>query len=207
MVSNKIVMNPMMAQKEIDMILKYIDSSHNMLEYGSGGSTSYFSNYVNHYYSIEHQYEWAQKVQQSISSATFSNNVTYNIIDPSSGPVFDIKPGPPALFKYKTGKNVKYDNSPHDWESLHKSDYYRELQEYISFPATHNILFDSVLIDGRARPECAKFIYDFLADDGVIFIHDYFPRPRYACVTDRYIMIDSVHDTSQTLAVFKKIAQ
>tara|TARA_R110000744_G_scaffold296712_2_gene406610 strand:+ start:151 stop:753 length:603 start_codon:yes stop_codon:yes gene_type:complete len=196
---NNLNITPMMDPQEINLIKKYLKPNDVMLEYGSGGSTLLFSQFVSEYYSIEHNHEWAVEVQNQIK-----DNVTYNVIDPKSGEVNDIFAGPPTLFKYKKGNIVQYDNIPHSWDKLKNSPYYNELEKYITHPHTYNKIFDVVLVDGRARPECAQFIYDYIHNDSILFIHDYFPRERYSCVLEKYDMVDSIQTTSQTIAVFKK---
>ena len=44
----------MMESSETDVIKSFLDKDKIMFEYGSGGSTLYFSNYVKHLYSAEH---------------------------------------------------------------------------------------------------------------------------------------------------------
>lgn len=56
-------MTPWMHDSEIALILKHIYYTDTMLEWGSGGSTAYFPHFVDKYYSIEHDTEWAKKVQ------------------------------------------------------------------------------------------------------------------------------------------------
>ena len=36
-----------------------------------------------------------------------------------------------------------------------------------------------VLIDGRARADCARYILPYLKPSSIVFIHDYMPRPYY----------------------------
>ncbi|MCC6932928.1 MAG: hypothetical protein IT292_06710 [Deltaproteobacteria bacterium] len=68
----------------------------------------------------------------------------------------------------------------------------KEFDDYISFPKQLKIHFNKVLIDGRARSHCAKFIKQYLADDALIFIHDFFPRSSYWWVLEKdYQLIDS----------------
>lgn len=80
--------------------------------------------------------------------------------------------------------------------------------EYIKFPSKLDVKqFDKVLIDGRARFECAKYILPFISRSGIVFIHDFFQPHKYddyARVFSYYNLIDSVEDTQQTLAILKK---
>lgn len=62
-----------MSKHEIDLLNSYIATkgkSSDMLEYGCGGSTLYFSQFVNTYTSIEHDSEWFKKVYPHVSENT-----------------------------------------------------------------------------------------------------------------------------------------
>lgn len=52
-----------MSQYQIDLIQSYLKPTDTMLEYGSGGSTLYFSQYVQKYISIEHDINWFDKMR------------------------------------------------------------------------------------------------------------------------------------------------
>lgn len=47
-----------MDDKEIDKIVSYLRPEHKVFEWGCGGSTLYFSQYVSSYRSIEHNKKW-----------------------------------------------------------------------------------------------------------------------------------------------------
>ena len=55
-------MNVWMSMEERNLISKYLHYNKVMLEWGSGGSTHFFSRYVDKYISIEHDPEWFNKV-------------------------------------------------------------------------------------------------------------------------------------------------
>ena len=59
-------MTPWMDDTEIALILKHLYYTDTMLEWGSGGSTTYFPHFVNKYYSIEHDAEWSMKVKEEM---------------------------------------------------------------------------------------------------------------------------------------------
>jgi hypothetical protein len=56
-----------MTKKEISCIEKYLKSSDIMLEWGAGGSTSYFSKKVKFYVSIEDSKIWYRRVLKTIN--------------------------------------------------------------------------------------------------------------------------------------------
>ena len=181
-------MAPWMSSIEIETILKYLSPESVMLEYGSGGSTNFFPKYVKQYYSIEHNFEWYNKVSAMTS---YNDKIhMYHIRQDCEMP------------KHRAS----------NWEELDNSSRSKEFAKYIKYPAIINKTFDAVLIDGRARPECAKFIYDYLNDGdsesftasaGHVFMHDYWPRKRYHVVTEKYDIVDSVK-TGQSLVVLQK---
>ena len=66
---------PWMSEKEINLIVKYLDKDDIMMEWGSGGSTNYFPQFVEKYYSIEHDKTWFDEIKNDIPS-----NVNYNFV-------------------------------------------------------------------------------------------------------------------------------
>ena len=67
-----------------------------------------------------------------------------------------------------------------------------------------NKIYDVVLIDGRARTDCAFKILHYIKYESIVFIHDYWKRSRYQVITEYYDVIDSVQDTLQTIVALKK---
>ena len=65
------MINPWMSRDEIGMIEGYLKPSFKMLEYGSGGSTLYFSRLVKEYYSVEHDVEWYEKITKTLNHYIF----------------------------------------------------------------------------------------------------------------------------------------
>lgn len=65
--------------------------------------------------------------------------------------------------------------------------------------------YDRVLIDGRARVECAIKILDYISHDSIVFVHDFFERKRYHTLYDHYKLIDEDNVKQPSLAVFKKL--
>jgi len=55
-----------MSDLQIKGIMKYLNPNDIMLEYGSGGSTLFFSKHVKEYYSLEHEPEWYKKTFEKI---------------------------------------------------------------------------------------------------------------------------------------------
>ena len=75
---------PWMHQSEINLIIAFLDTEHDMLEWGCGGSTILFSQYVANYTSIEHNKEWYSQVTAKVKNRNLSN-VTTNWV-PNNNP-------------------------------------------------------------------------------------------------------------------------
>lgn len=50
---------------------------------------------------------------------------------------------------------------------------YDQLKDYIEYPVKQNLKFNKILIDGRARKECAIFISEYIDENAIVFIHDF----------------------------------
>lgn len=70
---------PWMSDDEIGIIVKYLNKEDIMMEWGSGGSTNYFPQFVKKYYSIEHDEKWFNEVNQDLSP-----NVEYHFVSLNS---------------------------------------------------------------------------------------------------------------------------
>lgn len=67
-----------MQKSQRKLIIKNLNLHDVMLEWGSGGSTLEFSNFVDQYYSIEHDEEWYDKVTNELN-----NNVKIYLVKPN----------------------------------------------------------------------------------------------------------------------------
>jgi hypothetical protein len=169
-------MKPWMSHKEIETIEKYLKPSDIFLEWGSGGSTLYFSGCVKEYISIEYDIRWYKNIANLISINQLQN-INYLYCAPDNGVI------PPV----KSSKSKKED-----------------FVTYVSIiDNLSQKIYDKILIDGRSRVECAKKIINYLNDDSIVFIHDFFNRKKYFSILEYYTIIDSVQ-YGQSLAVLKK---
>jgi len=78
-----------------------------------------------------------------------------------------------------------------------------QLIDYIEFPKTLNIIFDIVLIDGRARQHCAYSILDYIKENGLLFMHDFYDRTRYHNVLDIYDKVDEITEGAGIVSLMK----
>ena len=79
---------------------------------------------------------------------------------------------------------------------------YEQFKDYVHLPATKNLQFSKVLIDGRARKYCAKYLWDIIDENVVVFIHD-FNRADYQMALKYYDMIEVLTE-GQGIAALKK---
>ena len=188
---------PWMHQKEIDMVIKYLTQKpgSTMFEWGCGGSTLLFPKYVKKYTSVEHNLDWYVDVQKAIDINKLTNIDFYLV---------DIPKGVP------TKKMEFYDKWKNEIDILSKQDTNTvPLLDYSLYPKDKYVWgdyvdiideigvkpYDFVFIDGRARPDCAFKALEYIHDDSIVFIHDFFGRKEYHVVLEYYDIVDSVQDT------------
>jgi hypothetical protein len=162
-----------MSTSEQALIESYLSPTDVMLEYGSGHSTLWFSQFVKSYYSIEHNAEWYDAISQKINKLP---NVQYQIVSVEKG--------------HK------------GWPGGFAEGSLEQFQDYIKAVDNFNVpKFDRVLIDGRARAECAKYILKYLHEKSLIFIHDFEARPFYHENLDAYYVKVAVVFEGQSVVV------
>ena len=164
------------------MVESHLLPSHNMLEWGSGFSTLWFSQFVNEYYSIEHHKEWHKDVQQLLQDHNNSR------IHHKLSHVPDGHKGWPGGYEEGTGE---------------------QFEEYVQAASSFRVKkFDRVLIDGRARAACIEYILPYLRPDSVVFVHDYQTRHFYHdVVTRNYEQIGSINSGQSLVVLRPKFAQ
>lgn len=64
---------PCRSNHEQALIESFLKSDHKMLEWGSGYSTFWFSQFVGEYYAIEHNREWHQTMAPNVSDLPNTN--------------------------------------------------------------------------------------------------------------------------------------
>ena len=183
--------------KEIDLIQSYLSDKKIMLEYGCGGSTTIFPRYVKKYYSIEHNLDWFWNVQQEIYNDKL-DNVEIHLCDIPKG-----VPTKREEFWERYDDNILYasehldTNIPSFEDCVYPKDKY-VWNEYIDYVDKLNVkLFDVILIDGRARTDCAYKVLNYIDKGSIVFIHDFWPRSEYHKVFEWYDEVVSIKDTQQ----------
>jgi predicted O-methyltransferase YrrM len=79
----------------------------------------------------------------------------------------------------------------------------KQFEDYINYVDTLNQKYDIVLVDGRARPECAKKVIPYLKENAIVIMHDFWERPAYHWVLDYYEEIESIKK-GQTIVILRK---
>jgi len=96
-----------MGTTERELIEKYITPNTIMLEWGSGGSTSHFGKLVKELYSIEHDFNWYNKVKKdkgdNVTLTYVPTNGIYNPTIPTKDEQFE------DYINYVDRINKKYD--------------------------------------------------------------------------------------------------
>jgi predicted O-methyltransferase YrrM len=158
---------PWITYGAIRFLAGYLKSNMRAYEYGTGGSTIFFAGRCREVFSCEHDPDWAEKVREALAASTASN-AHIEVREP----VLDAK----SLSKDPSDPDAYVSHSP-----SHRGFDFRWYVESIDqFPDEH---FDVVLIDGRARPSCAKHAIPKVAKGGRIIL-DNAERGAYLRVYD-----------------------
>ncbi len=141
-------LKPFMQRKEIKIIEKQLfglgkqNGKVDILEWGSGGSTVYFSKFLKDnniqytWLSIEYNKKWYDKISEMVEKDLNTKVVLFD-----SG-----------------NNNLRQRNI--------------DMNEYVDYPKTLNKQFDFILVDGRKRRRCLIEAQKLLSPKGVVFLHD-----------------------------------
>jgi hypothetical protein len=136
--------------------VRYIDV---LLEYGSGNSTIWFSQFANRVISVEGRAEWYQKVKKMIMVAKVKN-VELFIVPPES------THDEANYLQRNRGRTIDYG-------------YPKDFTTYIHFinRFEENSL-DVLFVDGYVRSEIIKHGMNKVREGGLIFLHDVMPSRK-----------------------------
>lgn len=143
---------------EADLLLSYLHAHQIYLEYGASGTTLAFPPLLNFSYAIEHD----PQVCSGIESEMRTHNSLTDKLRAFCAPVQPGRAGWGLTSRFEEGN-------------------YRAFSSYVDFPRTNlsNVVFDRVLINGRARVACALRILPQLHEHSIVFFHDWFMRPSH----------------------------
>jgi len=150
----------------LPFIESLLTSQATVFEYGSGGSTVFYSKRVKQVISVEHDANWFSAVKRVLAEEEISN-CHYHLIPPDHA--------------------SKSNGSPEDPEAYCSSDplcagrcFYKYVTLIDSFP---DQFFDFVAIDGRARPSCVLRARCKVKVGGYLML-DNSERPHYRKARD-----------------------
>ncbi|KAI0561056.1 hypothetical protein FGB62_94g047 [Gracilaria domingensis] len=173
-----------MSRLEVNLILRHLDGKKVYIEYGSGGSTFNFPQFVEHAVSVEHDRQWCQKVRDKLKTRPNLSHIDYRCFYVDKG-----------FRDFNIGGNT---------EGTYPM--FREYVDQID-SAGHN-LYDFVLIDGRARVDCSIKVLSYISQSTPVFIHDstrFFKTGQYNSALQYYDMIDSIGgDNRQGLVLLRR---
>lgn len=113
-----------------------------ILEWGSGGSTVYFTEYLRRHgipyewLSIEYNRKWHERVSEEVKGDPHTNVVLIDV-----------------------GND-------------HVRQRFIPMDEYVAYPTTLGRKFDIIFVDGRKRRRCMIEAHSLLTDHGVAILHD-----------------------------------
>jgi hypothetical protein len=167
----------MMSAPSVRIMCSLLTPESRVLEWGSGGSTLFFSQFVKSWDTIEHNAAWVPKMQEYTKKLA----------------------------------NVQVHSAKHTWNGISNNGDggYKDFKDYVNLP-THNGFtsdghkkFDVIIIDGRARVDCARIVlkHHLLAQTGVVALHDW-ERWFYKEVLDSYDIIkEDLSGKTQNLGI------
>jgi len=129
---------PWMSFPVIKMLESIINKDSRVFEYGSGGSTLFFSKRVKELVSVEHDRYWYQTVKEIITNRG-CENINYKLVVPTYIDNYD-----PTLVSIPEAYVSGDDNSV----GMSYESYAKAISAY---PDNY---FDLVVVDGRCRPSC-----------------------------------------------------
>ena len=145
---------PWLNFESISFLEGYLKKEMKVFEFGSGGSTLFFSDRVNELVSIEHDQNWYDLTNKSIVDLKLTH-VDYNHISP-------------FFCENLNGLNcqdpLNYISCNSEYKNYNFSQYVKAIDR---FPDRY---FDLVFIDGRARPSCILHSIKKVKKNGILFI-------------------------------------
>ena len=122
----------------IEWISRKMHPNMKVFEYGSGGSTLFWTSRVKEVVSVEHERLWYDKMKKEFDAMQL-DQVTYILQEAEDDPHYNQKdPGNPA----------HYISSDENFVGKKFESYVKQIDRY----PDHS--FDVIVVDGRARPSC-----------------------------------------------------
>jgi len=155
----------------IEWLDKNLGKDANTFEWGSGGSTLYFSERVAHHFAVEHAPSLYSVVSDRLRDSGISN-CTYLFVEAvplETMPCQCDKSGESCGSGVRAGITFASDRGSRSW---------RCYRNYVAAIEQFPLLFDFILIDGRARSACICYAINKVRPGGAIML-DNSMRKRY----------------------------
>lgn len=144
---------PWMVFAAVSFLKKWLKKDMKVFEYGSGGSTVFFSKLSDSIISVEHYEKWYNRVSKYISNNQI-NNIEYRLILPE-------------LYTAVTGSCT----DPKSYKSCFPEFSNFSFKEYvISIDAYPDECFDLVVVDGRSRGSCILHAMKKVKVNGMLLV-------------------------------------
>lgn len=145
--------NVWMGDLEIHLALMHLGNVNSYLEWGSGGSTLNFAPFAKHrVVSIEHDHTWCQKMRhETAHMANLTSKLDFRCVPKEQSP----QPGLHQAAHHSDGTYITF------------RDYVEEIARVDA-----DARYDFVLVDGRARVDCAIRALGFLTSNSILVLHD-----------------------------------
>ncbi len=168
-----------------------------ILEWGSGKSTSYYTNFLS---DNDIQFEWdSLEYDREYFLSDLSKNINENIHTES---IFLSKTNHLSIPKQES-------NDPNNLLRFFIFNYGRlfpmlknnfqdrevNMDDYVNLPTKLKKKYDLILVDGRKRRRCVLQSKDLLSKNGIVFLHDAW-RPYYHCAFEEFKSSSFVGDIS-----------
>jgi hypothetical protein len=138
---------PWVTYEAIDWMANHINKDMILFEWGSGGSTIFFSNRVKKVVSVEHDLLWYQEVFMTVSKKGYQN-ILLTLAEPERSE---------STEPWYTSTDTSF--SGYSFEK-----YVREIDTY------PDAFFDIVVVDGRARLGCMKHALHKIKSGGFLIL-------------------------------------
>ncbi len=142
-------------------IKKYPKKSLNIFEYGSGGSTLYFSDKVGSLHSVEHDLSWYKYIIKKIK---LNDKFIVQLVEPEVNNDISANRSPSVPTDYYSSLDL--------FKTCNFESYVKSIENF------ENNYFDIILIDGRSRVSCILHAINKLKKGGILIL-DNAERERY----------------------------
>jgi hypothetical protein len=145
---------PWMSFSAIDFLNREARPDMRVFEYGSGGSTLFWSSRVRSIVSVEHDKAWYENMHQKLEAVT-SSTIEYMLVEAEKDPSFEKR-------DFRNPDDCVSDDAHYKGYNFRK--YVSTIDKYPEGS------FDIIIVDGRARPSCIKHSISRLKRGGLLVV-------------------------------------